>query len=239
VRAAAAERAENWRREQRENEERTRPVRRAMMEVSGVPLRDLDAALGCLCGCHPRIDLELHGGGANCPCQQTPEERRAAFDSFLAALPASDPDDAQRAAAEKASFDARAAELEVTATVAVSAAPFVITGTVDGRGFYLRERHGVWRVTIAPDDEPGIDPWAAPVERATLDVASGSDDDLVDPEGGFGAVRALDVAVTAVRTYLRQCACPHTTAPRHARYCPRCGTALIDAAAPDRRGPSR
>ncbi|MDQ2882822.1 MAG: hypothetical protein M3Y48_16985 [Actinomycetota bacterium] len=35
-----------------------------------------------------------------------------------------------------------AQDLGVTAQWRLVAAPFVITGNVDGRGFYLRERHG-------------------------------------------------------------------------------------------------
>ncbi|MGH3752049.1 MAG: hypothetical protein ACRDRP_05015 [Pseudonocardiaceae bacterium] len=82
-------------------------------------------------------------------------------------------------------------------------------GTVDGRGFYLRERHGYYRVTIAPDDDPAADPWELPAERATLDIADGEDDDLTGPDGGYDVAHALGVAVHAVRTFLARRECEH------------------------------
>jgi hypothetical protein len=53
-----------------------------------------------------------------------------------------------------AEFQVEAERLEVTAKVVIQAAPLVITGVCDGHAFYLRERHGSWRVTIATDDDP-------------------------------------------------------------------------------------
>ncbi|MGH3444566.1 MAG: hypothetical protein ACRDPB_04250, partial [Nocardioidaceae bacterium] len=64
------------------------------------------------------------------------------------------------------------------------AAPFVITGRVDGRGFYLRERHGSYTVTVASDDDPGADPWGRPADQMTLDIAEGDESDLLDSNGG-------------------------------------------------------
>jgi hypothetical protein len=65
-------------------------------------------------------------------------------------------------------------------------APFVLTGTVDERGFYLRERHSLWRGTIAPDEDPGADP-----SVHTLDIADGDADRLL-AHGDFSVVPALD-----------------------------------------------
>jgi hypothetical protein len=78
----------------------------------------------------------------------------------------------------------------------------VLAGTVDGRGFYLRERHGSWRVTVAPDEDPGSDPWTADPSVPTFDIADG-DADRLFVEGDFSVVRALDVAVAPVRSSCR------------------------------------
>lgn len=83
--------------------------------------------------------------------------------------------------------------------------------------------------TVAPDDEPGLDPWTAAATRTTLDIASGSEDELDAPGEPGGSTKALDVAVAAVRGFLRRRACAH---PDARRYCPDCGAALVDPAAP-------
>ena len=92
----------------------------------------------------------------------------------------------------------------VTATVKVPAAPFVVTGVCDGRAFYLRERHGSWRVTIASDGDPLADPWGSLRDETTIDIASGEEDEFNDDEGRFFShAVALRVAVTvsAMRCY--------------------------------------
>ena len=225
-RAAAVAEAARWRAEREAAEAALRPVRRRLFDASGITLRDVDAALGCHCGCHPRLDLGLHEGGARCPCQLTADERPAAWDAWLAHRP--EVDHRPFRAWEEA-IAARASELGVEARIACYAAPMVIAGTVDGRGFYLRERHGSWRVTVAPDDDPTLVPWSAPATRTTLDIAYGSEEELEAPGDPGGSTKALDVAVAAVRTYLRRRACAHADARR---YCPDCGACLVDPAAP-------
>jgi hypothetical protein len=59
----------------------------------------------------------------------------------------------------------------------------------------------------------------------TLDIADGDADRLL-VDGGFSMVRALDVAVGAVRSFLRQRACGHGRAMPGDRFCPACGAAL-------------
>lgn len=143
---------------------------------AGPPLRDPEAAADCHCGCHPKAaDAELHDGGRSCGCQLTPEKRHLALKEFTEQLNDLDPDPGRLVRRGGARSARR--ELGVSATWWLVAAPFVITGNVDGRGFYLRERHGSYRVTIAPDDDPGADPWELPAERLTLDIAGGDDDD--------------------------------------------------------------
>jgi hypothetical protein len=224
-----------FRAEQEERRAVERPLREAMVAAlaeHGVVLRDPPAALECLCGCHPRPELGAHGGTgqAGCSCQQTPEERQAA-QQLCASLAEARPHLEELRAGEQKALAARAAELGVQVRVAVDWAPFVLAGTVDGRGFYLRERHGLWRVTIAPDDDPGIDPWASDPSVPILDVADGDADRLL-VDGGFSVVRALDVAVGEVRSYLRQRECGHGRVQPGDRFCPACGAALVAAELP-------
>jgi len=191
-----------------------------------------------MCGCHPRpADVELHEGGATCSCQQTPQERKQAMDEVFERLRDLAPDPAIEQAAQ-ARFHEHAQELGIAARVAVSAAPFVITGNVDGRGFYLRERHDIYRVTVAPDDDPAADPWDLPAERATLDIASGDAEELSDPQGGWDPVHALTLAVGAVRLFLRRRACRHEQPGGSPHvFCCHCGVRLSEASlwAPDQR----
>lgn len=57
--------------------EAARPARRAAI-LAGPALRDVDAAVDCLCACHPRpAEVGLHNGGPSCQCQQTEVERAA------------------------------------------------------------------------------------------------------------------------------------------------------------------
>jgi hypothetical protein len=217
--------------EQQERRAIERPLREAMIAAlaeQGVALRDPPAALGCPCGCHPRLDLGAHGGAGQggCSCQQTPEERAAAVQRLFGSLAEVRSElDGVRAEEQKA-VAARAAELRVQARIAVGGAPFVLAGTVDGRGFSLRERHGLWRVTIAPDEGPGIDPWTADPSVPILDIADGDADRLL-VDGSFDVTRALDVAVGAVRSFLRQRVCAHGRALPGDRFCPACGAALV------------
>ncbi|MDP9460026.1 MAG: hypothetical protein M3Q22_07175 [Actinomycetota bacterium] len=234
--AAAAASAATFRAEQEERRAVERPLREAMAAAltgHGVVLRDPPAALDCPCGCHPRLDLGAHGGAgqAACGCQQTPEERRTAMQQLFASLAGASPELELLRAEEQNVLAARAAELGVRARIAVGMAPFVLTGTVDGRAFYLRERHGLWRVTIAPDDDPTSDPWAADPSVPALDIADGDADRLL-VDDGFSVVRALEVAVGSVRSFLRQRECEHGRALPGDRFCAACGAALVAPESP-------
>lgn len=200
-----------------------RPRRRELLETCP-GLRDLDAALTCMCACHPRpADPTLHDGGASCRCQLTPEERAAAFDTYLEL--SAEFRDEQDAYIERrdAAFAAEVARLGVTARITVGAMPLVIVGEVDGRAFMFRERHDEWRVQISPDGDPLGDPqeW-----EHTIRIASGGVDELQAGDH-VGEVGALRVAVYAVREALLRNSCAHEAA-RHAthRYCSLCGVPL-------------
>jgi cysteine synthase len=111
-------------------------------------------------------------------------------------------------------------ELAVDAKVACSMCPLAVTGHCDGHAFYLRERHGEYRVTVSVEPS-AVDLWTSGDEVPYVDVATGSDVDIYDAdEHPYSA--ALRVAVTAVRDWLRRTGCDH--APRGDRaFCPDCG----------------
>ena len=210
--------------EQRRLEE---PARRAML-ASGPSLRDLDAAVACGCSCHPRpAETRLHDGGVSCPCQSTPEERAAALDELRGVLQESSVGEFAYEERMREVMDAAAGRLGVTIRHAGGWAPFVITGVVDGRGFYLRERHDCWHVEIAPDDDPLADPYTLRSDIPTIVVAEGVSEAL-EVDGAFDTVRALEVTVHAVRLFLLRRDCAH---PYAQRFCPACGVEVADSAA--------
>jgi hypothetical protein len=220
--------AEAWRAERERHDGQRRPGRLAALRT-GPELRDLDAAADCHCGCHPSgADPELHDGGSSCPCQQTPEERKRAMQAFFDDLAQIGP--LFDTASDEAALARRAAELGVTAKLQASACPFVITGHIDGRGFYLRERHGEYGITVPSDDDPTAEPWGLDPHEPTLDIAEDDEKDLTGPDGRFDVATALTVAVDAVRTFLARRSCPHEQ-PRdeYHVFCSRCGVRLTDA----------
>jgi hypothetical protein len=210
--------------------EAARPARRAVT-LAGPVLRDVDATVDCMCACHPRPgDVDLHDGGQSCQCQLTEAERAARTSAWLESWNelAEDFADEERFHRERRDgFAAEAAALGVEARIEVWAAPFVIVGVCDGRGFYLRERHGSYRVTIAPDEDPNSDPWVAEPTEPSIDVAGGDESEL-DDHCAFSPATALRVAVQALRTALARNACNHRRIGSEP-YCPSCGVRIDDA----------
>lgn len=103
----------------------------------------------------------------------------------------------------------------------------MIVGNCDGRGFYLRERHGTYRVTISADEDPSADPWSADPTATSIDIAEGGEHEFwID--GEFSEVAALRIAVAAVRTALARNTCSHRTMGAEP-YCPGCGVRLSEA----------
>lgn len=205
--------------------EQTAGMRRELLTVSGV--RDIEAAMACGCSCHPTV-ADLHRGGATCPCQLTAEERQAKRAAALAELTriseAQSQQYEQTRHARDSAIRTRAEELDVVVTSWGGMAPYVLRGVVDGRAFFLRERHDMWRVEIAGDDRPDIDPWTDR-DGDSIVVAEGVSDvfDHAVNEGTFFDVAILDTAVSAVRSFLQRRSCPHDRAET---YCPRCGVAM-------------
>lgn len=187
---------------------------------SGPQLRDVDAAADCHCGCHPTpADTHFHDGGVSCSCQLTQEERQVAFEELFASLKGSM---AQYSPQEHEQFLQELSELfDADIREAGGAAPYVVRGVVDGRFFYLRERHGIWRVEIAPDDDPLLDIWenSLPPEVNRVVVAEGSASTLYRDDDKTHPVR---VAVKAVKSFFLRRSCTHENI---ASFCPHCGIA--------------
>lgn len=208
-----------------EHLDKTAGLRRELLTVSGV--RDVEAAMVCGCTCHPTV-ADLHRGGITCPCQLTPEERqekRAAAMAVLARLSEAEAEQYEQARhAREIAVRARAEELDVEITSWGGMAPYVLRGVVDGRAFFFRERHDVWRVEIAGDDHPGSDPWTNRDDDSIV-VAEGVSDiyDRATDTDVFYDVVVLDIAVDSVRTFLQRRTCLHEGAET---YCPRCGVAM-------------
>jgi hypothetical protein len=224
VRAAEVDKARAAAQSQRAAEA---DARRAALTY-GPPLRDLEAAVACSCGCHPRMALStLHDGGRSCPCQATPAERREALDRFFASSALLEPTAEER---EDQGRELRRLETELAVVLVFvgGGAPFVVRGVADGRAFYLRERHDHWRVVIAPDADPLRDPWSIPPEEPTICVASGDSDEFLF-DGVFSELAAVSVAVRAVRRFLLRRSCSHLAAGPHP-FCPECGVEITAAA---------
>lgn len=199
--------------EARRNYELAAPARRRAITALGPALTNVDAAVECRCGCHPTpADANLHDGGACCPCQDTPEQRQEKMHRILqelAELHLADEEEHYRIAVTKT-----AESLGAHITAFLPAAPFVIAGTVDGRAFYLRERHNNWKLVIAGDDDPLADVWNTRPTGALV-IAEGTTDSW-----DWQTTHMVSDSIRTIREYLRARACPHTYARA---YCPDCG----------------
>lgn len=218
---------------ERTREERT-AARRQLLDVQPGNIRDPDAAAACECSCHPRPGQPDKHGSDLCSCQWTDTDRAthpAEGDRVI---------EQQRPELEAAQLEsmrdliAAAAELDIEATEEVPGAPWVITGRVDGRRYYLRDRWGTYTVVVAPAGQPDLDPWRAPAGARLIVVRSGDSADLFTGRW-VNHRRALRVVAAAVRTQLRREACAHPHGDVD-RFCPACGVPLRDEATPIRTG---
>jgi hypothetical protein len=226
----AALRAHQWEVERAERDRMRaleRPRRREVLEL-GPQLRSLDAAVDCQCGCHPRpAQIETHDGGTSCPCQLTKAERRKALAEFFDSNWELDPEVTEQLRVRSEAFKREANRLNAQAEVRVEAAPFVISGIVDGRAFYMRERSGRYRVTIATDDDPLNDPWNSDPEVPTIDIAAGSEAEFYDTDGVFRQDRALAITIDCIRSHFLRRDCEHEPPSEAAhRFCRKCGVDL-------------
>lgn len=213
--------AEERRQQQKVEREQSEPARRAAL-ATGPPLSDERAALDCFCSCHPRpAQLTLHEGGVSCSCQLTKEQRAAALDKLWASTAP------LREVFEKEgnTLEEVADELGVQLFSFFPAAPTVISGVVDGRGFYFRERHDFFQVVVAPDDDPECDLWQAPPSTPKIIVLEGHVSSIAAPNGrGAGSIENFfRVTVNEVRLFLLRRECVHADAKR---FCPVCGVEI-------------
>ena len=211
----------------REEHAAARPARLAVLST-GQTLRDIDKAADCRCSCHPSpASRSLHEGGAQCPCQLTEAERADFWDHLFESTDedaeASKEEDEARAALAEA-----ATELDVAAEVRCWAFPFVLAGACDGRSFYLRERHGHWRIEVAADPDCA-DLWGTSGALG-IEIAAGKATDLCDANGGTSPVVALRLAVRAVRLSVLRDSCSHDQPSDESHiFCRRCGIPLDEA----------
>lgn len=216
---------------ERAREERT-AARRQLLAVQPGNIRNLDAAAACECSCHPRPGHpDLHGG-ALCSCQWTHQDRAAHLREFNLIIEQQRPEQEALQLENMRALAAAAAELDIEAFEEVPGAPWVITGRVDGRRYYLRDRWDSYTVVVAPANQPDLDPWRAPSGTRLVVVRSGDSSDLFTGRW-VNYRRVLRVIASVVRTQLRREACthPHSDADR---FCPACGVPLRDEATPFR-----
>lgn len=185
-----------------------------------------DSGDTCVCSCHPRF-ASLHDGGFDCSCTWSAERREQSREALFAALEPS-PDMVAAQAQEEAEISAwLEVHPGVTAERTCLAAPEIWEGTVDGRSFFFRERHGEWRIEIdlVPDGyfaqrwvrtEADGEMVTEPVELTSgPEIAHGVESDL-----GMRAVDRLEFILRQVRGFIRAESCSH----RNARtFCPDCG----------------
>ena len=170
----------------------------------------------CVCGCHPHFS-STHDDGFDCSCTWD-EERRAAerrrwteWHESAAAI------NLQRmhAAEEDAIAQWVAGAPGVLASRTSTMCPEQWEGTVDGRSFYFRERHGDWRIEL--DREPngrfvdriaGFDDGEMITEPVELTeghvIAEGFETEL-----GNTPTAHLDFIVRTIRDYLWAQSCDH------------------------------
>lgn len=218
------ERWDQWRAKQAAQRAYAEPFRRAVLPL-GPPLRDIEAAVHCRCSCHPQApQMSTHAGGTDCLCQLTEQERRQVRQDLRKQLDEmSDLGIRQPSLADQLAEPAT--EMGVELRDLIEAAPFVISGLVDGTGFYLRERHGKWELVLATGDDPSVDIWQFPRTSPAVCVASGRDSDFY-VDGVFSPERALRIAVDGVRIHRRRTVCNH---PGARSFCPDCGQLMTQS----------
>ena len=114
------------------------------------------------------------------PVPADPAERAERWDRLFEHLGES-PEAVEEAERGRAELATAAAELDVDAELRCSAFPFVVAGTCDGRSFYLRERHGHWRVEVAADPDCA-DLWGTSCALG-IEIAASGAADLCDADG--------------------------------------------------------
>lgn len=196
----------------------------------GPEVEDIAAAANCRCACHPQpASADLHNGGTTCPCQLSAEQRAdartKAVGTLLEFLES-------ELGGSLAGFDAQVAdecrhvatEMGFTLIDAGGLAPFVARGVIDGRFFYLRERHDQWRVCVAGDEHPLADVWSNH-ELDEIEIANGDASGFIDQDGRWQPGAMVRHAAETVRLWVARRTCEHLRVDEH-QWCPRCGVRL-------------
>ena len=187
----------------------------------------------CECSCHPRLDT-THDGGFDCRCtwdDARREAQRRKWTEFWDS-PASRELAAAHEAEEAAIADWLAGQRDVTAKRTTSMAPEQWEGAIDGRSFYFRERHGMWRIEIdlepngrfadryvGTDDSGKMITEPVPLTEGRV-IAEG-----VDTQLGETPVHHVEFIVRTVREHLWGEMCDHAGA---LFFCPKCGTRISE-----------
>lgn len=206
-------------------------------------LRDVEAALDCLCSCHTRWfgqpsnarypgtkDKDPHhDGGKSCPCQRTEEERKQSSLDFRKWL-----DEHHRWLEESGIAQAQRRDKAEAEELALSygfsewkflsiAAPLQWEGTYQGDYIYFRERHGTWRLERSESKD---------AEDETV-IARGHegefapDKDWMD-NGTEGIVtRSVRMALEHLDVNQRQNGCEHARATEDDVFCRDCGQRIV------------
>lgn len=204
-------------------------AKRALLTVTPSGLRDLEAAVRCPCVCHPQPGRDTHRDQP-CRCQWSEAERvrraREARELLLGS------GDHWRAQGEQVELELAevGAELGVTVREASSVEPWVLTGVTDGVAWYVREDSGQYAVVVSSGTDPTVQPWGAAREVERLSIQTGVTGDLYT--GATPDHRStVRFVVGVVREHLARQSCPHPARPGD-RYCPRCGTSLVERSTP-------
>lgn len=229
----ARQRAQEWTSKLEAQRAAERPWKLKLLQA-GPQLRSVDAALDCPCGCHPRIDVTTHDGGSTCTCQDTtPELKEARGRQAREALTSlrgmwDNPETQAMEAAQREAMESTAAKLGVQLKSWGGVAPFQMEGVVDGLSFYVRERHQVYRVHVAPPERPlHFVEGEGRLGQGDIVIDDGDEDDLYAGESDYEKVNALVNVARTIRDYQRRAGCSHILTNEGGsiqfRFCPVCG----------------
>jgi hypothetical protein len=152
-------------------------VRRTLLELVPGNLRDVDAAAECECYCHQQPGRDPHHG-QRCRCQLSARARKVRWRKAMKAF--AEIGDQLRPAHEQhqRELGGAASELGVEVREEVFAAPWVITGTVSGVAFYVRERRENYDIVVSTGPDPSVQPWGAADDVDSVTIRPGRSEDI-------------------------------------------------------------
>jgi hypothetical protein len=198
-------------------------------------LKDLSAAVDCMCSCHPNPgDISLHDNGLSCNCQLTDAERKERSKELFQTLQNLSANYSNKEFNETIRKNAffKAEELGITIESIGGAAPFTMDGIIDNRRVYVRSRHDIYSINLAPESDPlseiSFDEEYIIVEEGpewVLFPEHNTSDLEVDELNYMLYSYVVEYVTNAVRVYLLREKCKH---PRGSGFyfCPECGSQL-------------